>query len=98
MPVRAGTDILEVRGVFDSPLLALDSASGCGSCIGPGDLTARSVTASGHVNDEPPRRAWFSEIDSYTAGASDRNPMFVLVAGNDDNRLMLWNVVQGTVR
>src|SRR5204863_293187 len=50
------------------------------------DLTARSVTASGHVNDEPPRRAWFSEIDSYTAGASDRNPMFVLVAGNDDLR------------
>ena len=85
VPVRAGTDILEVRGVFDSPLLALDSASGCGSCIGPGDLTARSVTASGHVNDEP-RRAWFSEIDSYTAGASDRNPMFVLVAGNDDLR------------
>jgi len=86
VPVRAGTDILEVRGVFDSPLLALDSASGCGSCTGPGDLTARSVTASGHVNDEPPRRAWFSEIDSYTAGASDRNPMFVLVAGNDDLR------------
>jgi len=84
--VRPGTDILEVRGVLFSPLLALDGASGCGSCTGSSDLPVKAVTASGHVNDDPARRARFSEIDSYTAGVSDRNPMFVVVVGSDDLR------------
>ena len=84
VPVRPGTDILEVRGVLFSPLLGFDGASGCGPCNGADELRARAVTASGHVNDDPVRRPRFSAIDSYTAGVSDRRPMFVLAAeGND---------------
>lgn len=84
VPVRPGTDILEVRGVLLSPLLAFDAASGCGPCTGASQLAVRSVTGSGHVNDDPARRARFSGIDSYTAGVSDRNPMFVVVVESDD--------------
>lgn len=84
VPVRPGTDVLEVRGVLFSPLLGFDGASGCGSCNGRDELRVRSVTANGHVNDDPVRRPRFAGVDSYTAGVSDRRPMFVLaVAGND---------------
>jgi len=86
LSVRPGTDILEIRGVLFSPLLALDAASGCGACTGSSDLPVRAVTANGHVNDDPARRARFSGIDSYTAGVSDRNPMFVVVVEGDDLR------------
>ncbi|MGI0150187.1 MAG: hypothetical protein ACREDF_11735, partial [Thermoplasmata archaeon] len=55
-----------------------------GSCTGSTELVVRSVTAGGHVNDDPTNRPQFSLIDSYTAGVSDRNPMFVLVADSDD--------------
>ena len=84
VPVRPGTDILEVRGVLFSPLLALDATSGCGSCAGLSELSVKSMTETGHVNDDPRRRARFSEIDSYTAGVSGQNPMFVVVAQGDD--------------
>jgi hypothetical protein len=84
IPVRPGTDILEVRGVIFSPLLGFDDQSGCGSCTDLAELTARSVTSTGHVNNDPRNRPQFSEIDSYTQGASDAHPMFVLVAGGDD--------------
>jgi hypothetical protein len=84
VPLRPGTDVLEVRGVLFSPLLGFDGASGCGPCNGADELRVRPVTASGHVNDDPARRPRFSAIDSYTSGVSDRRPMFVLaVDGND---------------
>lgn len=84
VPVRPGTDLLEVRGALFSPLLGFDGTSGCGPCDGRNDLTVRAVTESGHVNDDPVRRPRFSAIDSYTAGASDRRPLFVLASeGND---------------
>ncbi len=84
LPVRPGTDMLEIRGVILSPLVGFDGGSGCGSCTGVAELTVRRVTSSGHVNDDPVNRPQFSEIDSYTAGASEANPMFVLVADGDD--------------
>jgi hypothetical protein len=82
--VRRGTDVLEVRGVILSPLLGFDGTSGCGPCNGANELTVHAVTSSGLVNDDPARRPRFAAIDSATAGASDRRPMFVLAAGGDD--------------
>lgn len=84
VPIRPGTDLLEVRGILFSPLLGLDSASGCGSCAGVSELAVRAVTETGHVNDHPVNRPQFSRIDAYTQGASDRNPTFVLVAEGGD--------------
>lgn len=84
VPVRPGTDVVEVRGVLFSPLLGFDGASGCGPCNGADELRVRAVTANGHVNDDPARRPRFSAIDAYTAGVSDRRPVFVLAADGDD--------------
>ena len=84
VPVRSGTDVLEVRGVLFSPLLGFDGTSGCGPCNGRDELRVRPVTANGHVNDDSARRPRFAAIDSYTAGVSDRRPMFVLAAAGDD--------------
>ncbi len=94
--VRPGTDMIEVRGVINSPLLGFDLASGCqpcdpaagcASCIGPVALNAPAVTNLNHVNDDakdnPNQRPQFSQIDAYTAGAG-ANPMLVLVSFNDD--------------
>jgi hypothetical protein len=84
VPIRPGTDLIEVRGVFFSPLLGLDSASGCGACTGVSELTARAVTETGHINEHPARRPQFSLIDAYTQGVSDRAPVFVLVSEGAD--------------
>ena len=45
--VRPGTDMIEVRGVINSPLIGFDldkAASGCGTCNGVNVLTAKAVT------------------------------------------------------
>lgn len=84
VPVRPGTDVVEVRGVIFSPLLAFDGESGCGACTGVSELRARAVTATGHVNDDSLRRPQFADVDSHTAGVSARNPAFVLVAEDGD--------------
>jgi len=84
VPIRPGTDVIEVRGVILSPLLGFDLSSGCGGCTGNVALTARPITALQHVNDDAANRPQFSSIDAYTGGASGQNPMYVLVAGNDD--------------
>jgi len=88
VPVRPGTDMIEVRGVILSPLLGFDLTSGCGTCTGVSALTAQPSTfsdASGrHVNNDATNRPQFSAIDSHTGGASATNPMFVVVAANDD--------------
>lgn len=84
VPVRPGTDIVEVRGVFLSPLLAFDGETGCGACNGSSELRVRALTSSGHVNDEPGKRPQFSLVDSHAAGASPRNPLLVLVAEEGD--------------
>jgi len=83
VPVRPGTDVLEVRGAIFSPLLGFDGTSGCGPCNGANELTVHAVTSGGLVNDDS-RRPRFAAIDSATAGASDLRPIFVLAADGDD--------------
>jgi prepilin-type N-terminal cleavage/methylation domain-containing protein len=84
VPIRPGTDIIEIRGVILSPLLGFDLSSGCGGCTGNVALTAKPITSMQHVNDDAANRPQFSSIDAYTGGASAQNPMYVLVSGNDD--------------
>ena len=91
--VRPGTDMIEIRGVINSPLVGFDQASGCqpcdplqgcANCIGTATLNAPAMTNTPHVNDDPANRPQFSQIDTYAAGASASNPMLVLAAFNDD--------------
>lgn len=87
--IRPGTDMIEVRGVILSPLFGFDLNSGCGGCTGNGALmTIDTLTAdpiSGqHVNNDPAQRAQFATLDAHTAGASAADPIFVIVAANDD--------------
>ncbi|MEO8191162.1 MAG: PilW family protein [Acidobacteriota bacterium] len=91
LPVRDGTDMIEVRGVINSPLLGFDldrAASGCGTCNGVNALTAKAITGDPligtHVNDDAAQRPQFAAIDAYTLGASAGSPRFVLVSGSDD--------------
>lgn len=84
VPIRPGTDVIEVRGVILSPLVGFDLSSGCSGCTGNAALTVKPVTSMQHVNDDAANRPQFSAIDSFTGGASPENPMYVLVAGNDD--------------
>ena len=84
VPVRPGTDVLEVRGVIFSPLFGFDDTSGCGTCAGVAAMTVHAVTARRHVNDDPLKRPRFSEVDTYTAGVSVENPTFVVAAAADD--------------
>jgi prepilin-type N-terminal cleavage/methylation domain-containing protein len=84
VPIRPGTDVIEVRGVILSPLVGFDLGSGCGGCTGVAALTVKPVTDLNHVNDDAAQRPQFSAIDSYTGGASGQNPMYVVVAANDD--------------
>ncbi len=90
VPVRPGTDMIEVRGVLQSPLLAFDSdnANGCQSadntCVGQVPVDVKATTNLGHVNHDAGNRPQFDAIDAYTAGASSGAPMMVLVASNID--------------
>ncbi len=87
VPVRDGTDMIEIRGVINSPLIGFDLSSGCGSCTGSTAVAVRTTTFTTvplqHVNDDP-QRPQFSAIDTYTAGVTAVNPMMVIVAANDD--------------
>ena len=84
VPVRPGTDLLEVRGAIFSPLLGFDGTGGCAPCNGANELTVPAVTSHGLVNDDAGQRPRFGAIDSATAGASDRRPILVLAADGDD--------------
>lgn len=88
VPVRDGTDMIEVRGVINSPLVGFDLASGCGACTGTAAVNVKATTGDPitgqHVNDDATNRPQFAAIDAYSQGASVANPMFVLVAANDD--------------
>ena len=90
MPVRPGTDMIEVRGVLNSPLLAFDGDPGNGcqggttACVGSVAVNVKSTTNLGHVNDDATNRPQFSAIDVYTAGVTGAMPMMVLVASNID--------------
>ncbi len=89
VPVRPGTDMIEVRGVMLSPLLGFDRQSGCAPCTGgAASLTAVAITGhpliGRHVNHDATNRPQFAAIDAYTAGTSATNPRYVLVSANDD--------------
>jgi len=81
--VRNGTDMIEVRGVLFSPLLAFDEQSGCAPCIGSVPLLALPIIGNAligeHENDDPATRPQFAAIDAYTQGASSTLPMMVIV-------------------
>jgi type II secretory pathway pseudopilin PulG len=87
VPVRAGTDMIEVRGVINSPLIGFDSSTGCGGCQGSPTLSVAPITGSAligqHVNDDATNRPQFAAVDAYTTGAASA-PMFVIVASDDD--------------
>jgi prepilin-type N-terminal cleavage/methylation domain-containing protein len=95
--VRPGTDMIEIRGVINSPLIGFDLATGCNTASTPCDpatgclpcqdtknLNVAVKTQNAHVNDDATQRTQFSQIDAYTAGVTGGPPMLVLVAFNDD--------------
>jgi len=86
--VRPGTDMIEIRGVINSPLIGFDQQSGCNGCTGSQSLTALPITGDAligqHVNNDPANRPQFAAIDAYTAQAPTK-PMLVIVSdGNTD--------------
>lgn len=84
VPVRPGTDVVELRGVFFSPLLAFDGTTGCGACTGVSELRTGALTSAGHVNNDPGRRPQFALVDDHASGASSGNPLFVIVSEGSD--------------
>ena len=86
IPVRNGTDMLEIRGVIQSPLVGFDLQGGCGGCTGSLGVTTSPIIGDPligqHVNNDATNRPQFAAIDAYTAGAA-ANPMFVIVAASN---------------
>lgn len=96
--VRPGTDMIEIRGVINSPLLGFDLATGCDPCNPTTDptggcsacdgasskLNVAPTTNTPHVNNDATNRPQFSQIDAYTGGVKPAAPMLVIVAFNDD--------------
>lgn len=82
--VRPGTDMIEVRGVINSPLVGFDqgSANGCKPCTGSESILVAPLVGNPlvgqHVNNDVTNRPQFAAIDDYTAGAGTY-PMFVIV-------------------
>jgi prepilin-type N-terminal cleavage/methylation domain-containing protein len=87
VPVRDGTDMIEIRGVILSPLLSFDLQTGCGGCTGVNPLTVKPVTfidpIGQHYNNDASNRPQFAAIDGH-ATASPTQPRFVVVSANDD--------------
>ena len=85
-PVREGTDMIEVRGVILSPLLAFDAQGGCVPCNASNDVvflpTLWPPLLGRHVNDDP-GRLQFTEVVNRTANAAAEN-VFVLVSADDN--------------
>lgn len=81
--VRTGTDMIEVRGVLFSPLIAFDEQAGCAPCVGSVPLNALPIIGNPligeHENDNAATRPQFAAIDAYTQGASATLPMMVIV-------------------
>jgi prepilin-type N-terminal cleavage/methylation domain-containing protein len=85
--VRPGTDMIEIRGVIQSPLLGFDHQSGCSSgCTSAGETvlvlpTAGDVTIGRLVNDDTSQRPQFQAIDAYTSSITGAaNSMFVIMS------------------
>ncbi len=85
--VRPGTDMIQIRGVIRSPLLAFDHQSGCSAgCVSAGETilvlpVAGDTTIGQVVNDDVAQRPQFSAIDAYTSSITGAaNSMFVIMA------------------
>ncbi|HEY1250867.1 MAG TPA: PilW family protein [Thermoanaerobaculia bacterium] len=85
--VRPGTDMIEIRGVIKSPLLAFDHQSGCSAgCVTAGETilvlpVAGDTTIGQVVNDDVAQRPQFAAIDAYTSSITGvANSMFVIMA------------------
>jgi prepilin-type N-terminal cleavage/methylation domain-containing protein len=85
--VRNGTDMIEVRGVINSPLIGFDQQTGCNGCTGSQSLTALPIIGDPligqHVNNAA-QRPQFAAIDAYTAGAPTFPMMVIVEDGNSD--------------
>jgi prepilin-type N-terminal cleavage/methylation domain-containing protein len=81
--VRPGTDMIEIRGVINSPLIGYSGEAACGSCVGSTSVNAQPITGNTligqHLNQDPAKRPQFSIIDNYTATASNVKPMYLIV-------------------
>lgn len=86
-PVRPGTDMIEIRGVILSPLLAFDGQGGCAPCNTSNDVLFLPdlwhPLLGEHVNNDAILRPQFPEIISRTASAAADN-VFVLVTADDN--------------
>lgn len=86
-PVRPGTDMIEVRGVILSPLLAFDGEFGCAPCNLSHDVVFKPdlwhPLLGQHVNNDAANRPQFPEILTRTATANADN-VFVLVSADDN--------------
>jgi len=85
--VRPGTDMIQIRGVIRSPLLAFDHQSGCSAgCVSAGETilvlpVAGDTTIGQVVNDDVAQRPQFAAIDAYTSSITGAaNSMFVIMA------------------
>lgn len=68
-PVRAGTDVIEIRGVLTTPLFAL-TAAGCGDCAGASEaVVIPAVTRYGVANDDAGQ---FSILQGALSGPGQR--------------------------
>jgi prepilin-type N-terminal cleavage/methylation domain-containing protein len=96
IPVKPGTDMIEVRGVLLSPMFSFDAGAGNGcdaggtnTCAGNVPVTVAATTFGAlplvaHVNDDATNRPQFAAIDAYTQGVTGGAPMLVVVSGNID--------------
>ncbi len=89
--VRPGTDMIEVRGVINSPLIGFDqeAANACAPCTGSESVTVLPIIGNAligqHVNNDATLRPQFAAVDAYTAGTTAAQPRFVVVEdGNTD--------------
>lgn len=86
-PVRPGTDMIEIRGVILSPLLAFDGQGGCGPCNTSNDVLFLAdlwhPLLGQHVNNDAILRPQFQEIFNRTLTANADN-VFVLVSADDN--------------
>jgi type II secretory pathway pseudopilin PulG len=95
IPVRPGTDMIEIRGVINSPLVGFDQITACPcanaancSCFWTAGAVNTSVVVGDpifgqHVNENTAQRPQFESIDTYTASASAARPFLVIVTVNE---------------
>jgi len=86
--VRPGTDMIEIRGVIQSPLVGFAESGGCNGCQGTQSVTTAQVVGNAligfHQNDDSSNRPQFAAVDAYTAAATSARPMFVIVQGTSE--------------